>query len=570
MRYNDPILKEAVMLAIGGFDGIPAARALARELLKGTPPIKINWSTVNKLCREDAEVGMKMEAKTQEWIAGLGKPEFLKAYSSVVWSNLSEDSKGMLRSRLDSILLEEIERYDGVPDGTNLGAILGIKNTTVHRRARANPEVKMKMEERAKNWLESLGEKEFLERCSVGAWTANLPEYAKEVVQKRYEDIILREIMRSGSAPNFVSLGNTIGIHGSTVMRHIESSEKLWFAYQQTRGLSRDQAVELAIQRGEKSEAISRAISERLRHLSASREIIAIGRCFGDLLEKLVSCVSLYPDIVSVAAKEGEINMSATHVPMNPFRRGEGQEIPGCGTVLVHGLHRLGGVGINVLFRKIRELYAEHPELSIITTHSKRYSLTEAFLEAMELNGFIFKESGSLRVESPDSETLESYGVAAEDVGRMSNKLTREINVGLFSMGKVKGRVLIPELEKALYDEGGSGITRQFEGMDVPEGIGRELRARFFPNLEVIAGDPFVVEVLHSGRACSLIGFDMHPKRARAVEVEVFPGAPAAEYRKIARLLATNMGFRRELGVVPNKLTAVRLKACRQAMKAIK
>jgi hypothetical protein len=557
-------IKEILLGRIGTFEGIPTL--VSMEDSEG-----IKRAKISKYLKAYPELKERMEARGRKWLLGIEEKEFLKRYSKGEFKgSLPAYAKELAAERLDSIILRGADAFEGVPTACRVADCIGIGKTAVLNRAKYNPEIAARMEKRGRRWLRGLGKTELVRLKSSSRWLANLPTYAKEIITGRFREIVLMEIGRSVGAPSSTSLGEAVGVHGTTLMRHIKESEELWLAYQKKRGVSRDQAIELALERGESAKGIMAAVKNRLRHISASREIIGLMRCFGELMGKAVSCVSLYPDVVSVAAKEAGVHIDATHIPMNAFRKGEAQQIPGCGTVLVQGLHRLGEEGVNALFGEIGKLYAAHPELSIITTHSRKYCITEGFIGAMGKNGFRLEESGSLKIESPDAETLESYGVAAEDFGRIKSKLGGEFGVSVFSVHNGGGAMRIPALEKRVSAEGESIVLPVPRGMDVPKGMGKELRARFFQSMKVTAGDPFVVELLHGGEVRALIGFDMHPRRARAVEVEVFPGAPAAEYRKIARLLATNLGFRRDLGVKPNRLTVAKLKACRQAMGAIK
>jgi hypothetical protein len=68
------------------------------------------------------------------------------------------------------------------------------------------------------------------------------------------------------------------------------------------------------------------------------------------------------------------------------------------------------------------------------------------------------------------------------------------------------------------------------------------------------------VEIFDGERHVALIGYDMDPRARNKVESETLPGAPSAEYRAIARKMASSMAERRRLGIRPNEITKVQLK----------
>lgn len=543
--------------------GILTPTALARA-------IGVDEKVVTKRVRANGAIRRHMERQTREWLDTLDDKEFLEYYSKPAeFPGLPRYAKEIMWERLDGIILRAIESIEGTPTEKALGRAIGISPMTVASRIDANKVLEKGAEGKWEKWAGGMGQKEFLKEYSRGI-TNRAREYAKRVIWKRLDRIILEKIEKSREGPNARALERALGIGQKAITTRIGANAELWIAYQRAKGLTSDQAVELSLERNDESKAFTDALARRLRHLSAYREMVGLIRCFGDLMENAVSCVSMYPGALAKAARELGTGLRSNHVPMKEFWKAQAVDIPACDTVVVHRLHRLPEKGLNLLFGKIRELYGENPKLSIITTHSMHYSASEEFLSAMAGRGFGLEESGVVKIGSPGSKILESYGVPPDGLKRMGRKVSWEFSVLVFRIGGGKGEGTIPGLTMSpSLGNGTPGISSRAEEVDIPEGMCRELSARLFPSVAVAASSPFIVEIISGGRKRALVGFDMKPGKKNMIEIEFYPNAPAANYRKIAHMLATEPLYRERLGVKPGKVHRVhkvRLLQCIRVM----
>jgi hypothetical protein len=187
------------------------------------------------------------------------------------------------------------------------------------------------------------------------------------------------------------------------------------------------------------------------------------------------------------------------------------------------------------------------------------YAATEPFLEAMGRAGFSLAESGIVRMDPPDDSVLIEYGVGQDDLERMKRKVSTEFNVLVFNTNENVACVRIPSLQKAASMNGNERYVSEAEGVDVPKGINKELRAKLFPSCMVVATAPFIVEIMQAGNRAAIIGYDMDPKRPSAIEFDTYKNPPSADYRSIARKMASDVKFRNTLGVKVNEIVKVPL-----------
>ena len=536
------------------FDGVPNAKRLGDE-------IGVSGQVITRKIETSQQLVKAMEKRGREWLEGLDEKRFLETYSERgLTGALPEYAKQIVWQKLDRIILEKIEGFDGVPTAKGLGRKTRVGPHSVAKRIEANPQLAEAMEKRGREWLEGLDEKRFLEMYSN--WSGSMPNYAKQIVQQRFDRTIMERIEGFDGVPTAKGLGMDMGVSEPPVARRIEANKDIWMVYYMKRGLTADQAVELALEHNDKSEAFRSALNERLRHLSAFREMVGLLRCFGELLEKDTTVVSLYPEPLKQAADELGINVKSNHVDMGLFRKGETPEIPGCGTIVFQGLHRLKEEALSAVFAKIEELHSEHPALSIITTHGIDYSVTEGFFEALNTNGLEMKESGVVRISPPDEETLLSYGVAEEDLSRLGRKISCEFNAMVFGFNGNDGFVGIPALEKNPKGDGRPLTLPEAEGVDVPKGIAKELEAKLFPACVVVPSAPLMVEICEKSNIVALVGFDMDPDRKKSLEVVPYPNAPSHDYRRIARKIASDVGFRSKQGIKTGGESRIQLSGC--------
>ncbi len=534
---------------IPSFKGLPSATALAAAMGLSTRIITKCFESVPGL--KDAA-----EARAVQWLDGLEEQRFLDNLSSTEANNCSfKNAKRKIRDRLKAIIASRLESFDGIPSANALAEALTISRNTVQEAYDSDTALRDAAEARAIAWMDGAGDEVFLKRmsnrelCSCPFGKARTRGY--EIVDR----IIMDRIPSLPGPATVRAISRSTGVSDETVQARLCTNPSVWLAFCAGQGLSADQAVELALERGERTDASDAALGRRLRNLSAFREMAGLIRCFGNLLQGSVACVSLYPDPLTRAAEETGADIDPHHVPMGGFKSLEGCRVLEADTVILHSIHRLSTEALTKLFQAVHENLAFAP--TVIATFGPDYSATDATLRGMVQNGFSLVESGVVAINPPGNEALEACGVRTEDLARMRRKLAGELNVLVFEITHARSRARIASLEKLPSSEGNGEPKPEAIGLDVPAEANRQLDARFRQGLKTLPSERFLVEVIENAKPVALIGFDMNPKRPKMLETAVYPGAPAEDYRKMARTLAENADRRRDLGA--NKDTVVRV-----------
>ena len=460
---------------------------------------------------------------------------------------------------LDARLLQAIEHYDGVPNSKALSKLPNFPSkTTIKARIDASSALQTAMQTRGTNYIKTLPEEQLLAYISTSGQMGGLPDYAQQLIDERFDEILLREIQNFNGVPSINALSKLPNLPGfGPIQRRIHANPGLWKAYHQKRGLTPDQAVELSLERNEDSPASIATLKERLRNLHAYREMIGIIRCFSDLLKGNIVELSLYPEPLAKAAKELGSQLNATHIPLQPFKQGKTAELPKADVVVLQGLHRVATERVTDLFAKVHESLGQGQIL--IVTHSVEYAPVDDFTTALHQNGFDLQDSGTMSIGIPNDEVLLSHGVASVDLDRIKRKLSGDSKILTFETIRAQNQGRIPSLQSIATEEGKRILLADAEGVDTPKGIGRVLAADFFEDSVVLASDKFIVTVFDGNQPIALIGYDMHPQKRNAIETHVLPGAPDENYRQFARKLAKNASTRRKLGVKAGKDNKIQL-----------
>jgi len=123
-----------------------------------------------------------------------------------------------MRKDVDAELLAAtIEAFDGVPTLNGLAKAIKVYFGKVEELVSENPHLNKAMEKRGREWLNNSSEKDFLKAYSHGGWKTFLPEYASEIVIKRFSGILLREIRVYDGIPSPEGLSRVIGVSSHTV-----------------------------------------------------------------------------------------------------------------------------------------------------------------------------------------------------------------------------------------------------------------------------------------------------------------------------------------------------------------
>ncbi len=540
-------LDKKILQAIHDCKYVPNVKALRRAL-------RIRDTTLSSRLEANPSLVEAMEQRGREYIDQLPEEQLKQMISEggrIGW--LPDYAKNMIYARLDAIIFTKIEECDRVPTAWALAKTMDVSHGTISRRLEVNASLAEAMEHRGREYLEQLPE-ERIKFMVSGSGSSKLPNYAKNIIHARLDTILLREIKDFDGIPTLRALGNAIGIHHTSISSRLEANPSIWIAYYARRGLTPDQAVELALERKEESQSASLALSQRLKNLSAFREMIGLIRCLGNLLAASVAEVSLYPQPLAKAAKELGLDMDVHHVPMDTFRKEGCEAIPRADTVVLQSIHRLSAQALTNLFQ---ELHKNYPYSAVIATFSTEHLCTDSFLGALRKNGYEVKESGIMSISPPDDETLRSCGIQEDDISRVRAKMACQFSVLLLDLLPGSEETDIPELEKISTTNGKAILSPDAQPIDVPDEANQRVSVRFSATTSVLSSMPFVVDIEEGGRRLATVGYDMHPKRGNLIEADVYPGAPADDYLSMARMIARNARLRNRIGVARDRVPKV-------------
>jgi hypothetical protein len=542
-------LDSIILNQIHSFDGIPHAAAIAYAL-GSTPP------TIRNRFDSNPALFLAVEDRAVSWLDSLEDHAFIEKLGKIELTHHDfKNIKSKIYDRLDSVILKSIQSFEGIPSGTALG-VIGVNPSSILRRFDSNPALFLAAEDRAVAWLDSLEEHSFLEKLSKSQLTNHNFERVASKIYARLDSIILKKIQSSDFALSASALGKDTGVGNKAIQRRLDSNISLWLALAAKRGLTPDQAVELALERNDQTEAAQKALSQRLQNLHAFREMVGLLRALGHLFtDRKILGVSLYPNPLNQAAQALGLVLPIGHQPMQPFRENKQSQLPKAETVVLQSIHRLPSEGLTSLFQQVYESLAENGVA--IATYSMRHAPTEGFLDALLANGFEVTEQGILRIDPPEESVLLEVGVQEDQMSKVQAKLSGSSNVLILSRIPEAQTTAIPALAKIHAQETG----HEFEPADVvsltlPGGLAEKLRASFFLNRTTFPSAPFLVEVV-SGKPVALIGFDMHPKQPNSLEVSTYPGSPSEDFHGFARRLARNVDLRKELGLLSTQIQRV-------------
>lgn len=542
---------------------VPTAIGLSRD-----SKIKISRTVIQSCIVSNPVLLQKMREKAISLVKELTDQELVDKYTEDGWvSGLPSYAKKAADEKMDKLIEAETDKLEGVPTPTTLADASDLLSAyIVAVRTSENSALKKKMEARGKEWLDGLPMEELVERYSHRSWMSGLPDYAQKIVYGRIDSLILDAIEKFEGIPTERSLVATFEhpVSRTAFQNRLTANSEIWVAYHVKRGLTRDQALELAV--GNEDPSFLKALNKRIRHLSAFREMLGVLKCFREIKDKAVACISLYPNPLGKAAEDLGLELESSHIQMAAFRNGNSPEIPAVDAIVAHSIHRLSPQAITAMFRRIRE--SENHDAKVIATYGTSYILSDAFLQALSTNGFICDERGMVSLSPPDDEVLRSHGVTGDNLARVKRKVSERFNVLVLSMNGSRDVADVPALEKAPSFADTRGVSPG-EGAeaDVPEGLSTGIHAKFLANAKVLPSAPFLVEVHDRGQPVALLGYDMDPDVRNRVETATYSGAPAEDFRGMARRLAQNLSRRTALKVRPGRENRLSLERCKKELR---
>ncbi len=554
-------IDDIIIAVVKRCKGLPTPKWLEREVGYAHTPL-------TRRIRRSKRLAQAIKDKTKEFLDSLGDREFVRRNSSKEWTRVSDYAKLLIKRRLDATILKAIEDID-IPNDSAIHRKTGIGLVIVGTRTQKNRNLQRAIKAKTLAYLDSLTDAELIAKYKNRGWSSSLPDYAKPVVNRRIDGIILEEIDRlpqdASLSPQYLAI--RVGLHEDTIEKRIETNPKLWVAYYHKKGLSIDQALELEVERKlEQTDATGQILSRRLANLYAFREMVGIVRCFGNALGNAeVLEISLYPGPLGRAATLIGQSMNITYCAMQPFRRAgtTARIATQAQAAVIQGIHRLASEGLTRLFEEV------HRNLGIgktvIATYGLYSALKDRFEHTLLMNGFEIREHGLMILDPPSSAVLLNLGVKKTDLEGVENKIYGSSHVMVLRTVEKIDATAIPELVNLRTSSLGSRNGINARTINIPLEVNKALKTTFLQTAPIsLSAQPFLVEVEKNGRVVALLGYDMHPRYKCRIESAVYPGAPAEDYRALARKLATNLRIRQQLGVVGSCTKRIPLQRIRQ------
>jgi hypothetical protein len=574
---------DAILLrTIQGFQGIPTSEALGqingffdRHLIQR----RIDSNPALREAQDKSGITHIQGLSEQDFVLGVSK----RNAGLLTLSRYLPKIKEAIYERTDAIILKAIADFDGIPNANVLSKIDGFfSDRLILSRIDANPALRVAQENSGIKYIRILEEHDFIREVSKAGGSLisrSGSQPIQDAIYARIDSIILRELSSLARIQNYDDLSVPEFFGRLLIRDRVSKNPVLWAAYQEKKGLTADQAVELALERGEdhKFDAVKNLLSERLKSLFAFREMVGLTRVFSDLFHRATNAleVSLYPQPLKQALELERINLQSEYVALQTFKSDatatlQLQGIPDL--AVVQGLHRLSEQSLNQLLSEAQRILPVGS--NVLATYSSEFTAVENLPELLSRRGFELVEEGTgvLEVKSPSPLDLESAGVNPEDLSRMKSKIDGTSNVLHLVTKQVEDpTAVIPALMEFKPLDAGKGSFILSDGtIDIPEQALQDMKTSLtFATTGSFPSDSLLVTVIDGDSLVADVGFKMDPRvngrGSRLIEVET--GRCSAELRtdirSLARRLMTNAEMRGALGVEPNKHTRVQLAALR-------
>ncbi|MBI5228055.1 hypothetical protein HY988_05690 [Candidatus Micrarchaeota archaeon] len=560
---------EIILPAIQSFNGIPIPTVLTKS--KALP---YSAAFISQRIKANSTLSGAQNKRAVEYIKQLTVAE-LKAQSGkqkgliLICRNYSSYLNVIYQRIEEEILLPIIQSFNGIPTSKALARLrsLPYNRKFIAESMDSNPALIKAQNKRALEYIKALPVDDLKAQTATqeGLFSIckNHPSWLDSIYKRIALEILLPVIQSFNGIPTSRALKNLglLPYSRHFISECIQSYPELFLAIAQKKGLTPDQAVELALERNDETPAAKAALSQRLNNLHAFREMVGLLRSLGHLFtNRTILEVSLYPRPLTKAAGELGLFLPIGYEQMQTFHQGKSSELPTARTVVLQSIHRLTSESLTNLFRQVHVALAE--DGIVIATYSRRHAPVDGFLESLEAHGFTITEQGILHIAAPSDQTLRNAGVAADDIARAKSKISGSSDVIVLSKRIPSEAVsFVPALLRLQGQE-----KHDFEYTDgvpftLPDSLANQLKASFLLSRELatLPKDPFILEIMDAGQVVALAGFGTHPLFPRMAEASSYPNAPAADYPAIARRLATNAELRRSVGIQPGHIARVPL-----------
>lgn len=555
-RINERLDEEILRPAILSYKKIPTVKALARYCKCDKQSVWGRLRVNDNLRSLWNQAGITYIDELSEEAL---KIEIFKTGGMSISCRDNEAWKTRLNERIDTeIVLPAIEKYDGLPSYGAIADKLECGVGSIKAHIENNKMLRIAQEKKGLEYINSL-QVEILreELCKKGGLivVAAYHEAWERRVYERFDtELVLPAIRDAEGIPSLREIGRNVNASGSMIASRLSKNPILFTALAQKQGLTIDQALELALGRGERTEATTRLFNERLTDLWAFREMVALVRVFADIFRdcRQVWEATLYPEPVGKALlMEGHL-MPTRYVDLVDFKADSRIEIgleATTGVVaVIQGIHRLTTERLTRLFDELHSILPEGSH--VFATYSRKYGFQEKSEEAFATAGFSIQESGILSVELPEDTPL---ALPPEELRKVRKKIEGESNVVHMITTTRTELVAIPTVSKIVSEqEIESRVHANGEETSIPVQAIKDMKALFSSViLAEMPKEPIIVTVVDGNTNVAVLGFDMNPKRPKSVEAGVWSTARdiGIDFRAEARKIAQHAERRRELGI---------------------
>ena len=547
---------QQILGAIQLFDGVPTANSLRNC-------IPYNRTFISSRIKANPELQTAMDKRGEEYINGLSDEQLVEKIASGCWMpGLSAKTQQLVYQRTDERILEAIQSFDGLPTAQSLSRSLPYSVVFIWTRLKANAGLQTAIDKRGEEYINGLSDGQLAEKIALKWWLSSLSAGHQKLVYQIVDTKILRTIQSFDGIPSSRTLSNILPYGKNFILNRVSTNPMLWQAYYKKRGLTPDQAVELALERENNSVAAKLSLVERLENLHAFREILGVIRCFQDLFRGAQRIIefSLYPSPVSRA---GEVLGSRFNLFLYSSLREDqlATKVQDVDLVVVQGLHR--HQDINALLAQIKSI--AQLNAGIILTYSTDYTIQDTFEESLERAGFSIKEQGMIEIEAPSVEQLLKAGVSDEDLSKVRAKVRGQSNILILTNERASDQINVPSLVKVPNSNQGKPLVMNNAiEINTPRPVLEALGVKFIPELVSYPSEPLLVDVVDGRIPVAVIGYDMNPRSPRRLEVDVYPGASGTDtLRGFARRLSRMRGPRRDYGIRPGQHGRIQLQRIR-------
>ena len=266
-RIYERIDDEHIFPAIKKFKGMPNPEALSRVLSYSSGFISERIESNPILSKAQIEVGsayiklLSIEKLAEECARKKGR--LISACSDF------PELKKRIYERIDNEhILPAIKDFKGVPTPNALSRVLPFGNSFILQRIKSNSILSKAQIEVGLAYINNLSIEQLAQGCTTKSSLIKIckdqPELQKKIYERIDNELILPAINDFKGIPTSYALSRVLHYDPEFISQRIESNPVLFLALAAKQGLTPDQAVELALERDDKSYSVSHILKEHL------------------------------------------------------------------------------------------------------------------------------------------------------------------------------------------------------------------------------------------------------------------------------------------------------------------